>query len=191
MLHTAISSTHQVQQRYEDAIVVDQAPGFGSRHFSVWGVFDGHGGSAVSHYLAKNIVSELELRLPGPLAPDDDVQQSPSTSQQVYAEAVRRAVLAAFLSLALQVQDHLQHRESIDLSSTSGCGATATVAVQIGQLLTVANCGSIKCVLDVGHSAFECSSDHKLGNNEDEEQRLDASEWLPRHQHVHSKRIVS
>lgn len=168
MRYTARSSAQQVQQRYESAIVVVQEP-----NFSVWAVFDGYNGSAVSDYLANNLVSELKSRLPGPLALEHDAQNSPSAGQYLYAEAVRRAVLASYLSSAVKVRKHIQHSESVGYSS--GCGATATIAVQMGPLLTVSNCGNTKCVLDVGHTAFECSSDHKLGNNEDEELRLDAS----------------
>lgn len=179
MAYSTHCSTHQVQQRYEDAVVVDQVPSeVDPRSFAVWAVFDGHNGDTVSRYLAENVVAELERCLPATLPPCEDLQHSPSAQQYLHADCVRKAVLAAFLTFAVHVRDVVQHGGSDVRSRGFYSGSTATVAVQIGPLLTVANVGNTKCVLDVGHTAFECTSDHKLGNNEDEEERLDASEYL-------------
>jgi serine/threonine protein phosphatase PrpC len=158
-------SAAQQQQRYEDVILQD--PGASgdccSRSFSCWALFDGHNGDTVARYLGSSLLPELESRLPAMPLPQEEPEQ------YVYADAVRRAVTAAFLSLSLRVCE-------LTRGTAAGCGSAATVVVQTGNLLTVANAGSSKCVLDVGHCAIECSADHRLGNNEDEDERLSAGE---------------
>lgn len=179
MAYIASASTHQVQQRYEDAVVVNPLSANERGQPTVWAIFDGHDGDTVSKFLAKHIVSEVSQRLPAPLVFEDDSQQSPTAAHHIYAELVRRAVLAAFLSLAAKLHHFLHYDcdQAREHGYVSSCGSTATVAVQIGPLLTVANVGNTRCVLDVGNTVIECSSDHKLGDNEDEEARLDASEF--------------
>eukprot|EP00882_Tetradesmus_deserticola_P011023 GHRQ01011658.1.p1 GENE.GHRQ01011658.1~~GHRQ01011658.1.p1 ORF type:complete len:190 (+),score=68.26 GHRQ01011658.1:423-992(+) len=156
-------SIAQQQQRYEDVLL--QAPasaGDGSsRSFSCWALFDGHRGDTVARFLGSSLLPDLEKRLPAVPSPSEEPEQ------YVYADAVRRAVTAAFLSLSMRVRE-------LTSSTAAGCGSAAAVVVQTGHLLTVANAGSSKCILDVGQCAIECSADHRLGYNEDEEQRLDA-----------------
>jgi serine/threonine protein phosphatase PrpC len=160
-------SAAQQQQRYEDVLL--QAPAHAgdccSRSFSCWALLDGHNGDTVARFLGGSLLPELESRLPAMPLPQDEPEQ------YVYADAVRRAVTAAFLSLSLRICE-------LTGGTAAGCGAAAAVVVQTGHLLTVANAGSSKCVLDVGHCAVECSADHRLGNNEDEEERLDAGGCL-------------
>lgn len=158
-------SAAQQQQRYEDVLLQDPAPAGDccSRSFSCWALFDGHNGDTVARFLGSSLLPELESRLPAMPLPQEEPEQ------YVYADAVRRAVTAAFLSLSLRVS-------GLAGGAAAGCGSAAAVVVQTGQLLTVANTGSSKCVLDVGHCAIECSADHRLGNNEDEEERLSAGE---------------
>ncbi|KAF6264430.1 phosphatase 2C-like domain-containing protein [Scenedesmus sp. NREL 46B-D3] len=157
-------SAAQQQQRYEDVILQAPAPaGNGSsRSFSCWALFDGYNGDTVAQFLGSSLLPELENRLPAMPLPQAEPEQC------VYADAVRRAVTATFLSLSLRVRD-------LTSGKAAGCGSAATVVVQTGHLLTVANAGSSKCVLDVGQCAIECSADHRLGNNEDEEDRLNAA----------------
>ncbi|WIA28462.1 hypothetical protein OEZ86_011006 [Tetradesmus obliquus] len=157
-------SAAQQQQRYEDVLLQDPAPAGDccSRSFSCWALFDGHNGDTVARFLGSSLLPELESRLPAMPLPQEEPEQ------YVYADAVRRAVTAAFLSLSLRVS-------GLAGGAAAGCGSAAAVVVQTGHLLTVANTGSSKCVLDVGHCAIECSADHRLGNNEDEEERLSAA----------------
>lgn len=157
-------SSAQQQQRYEDVLLQDPAPAGDccSRSFSCWALFDGHNGDTVARILGSSLLPELESRLPAMPLPQEEPEQ------YVYADAVRRAVTAAFLSLSMRVS-------GLAGGAAAGCGSAAAVVVQTGHLLTVANTGSTKCVLDVGHCAIECSADHRLGNNEDEEERLNAA----------------
>jgi serine/threonine protein phosphatase PrpC len=90
------------------------------------------------------------------------------------ADTIRRAVTAAFLDLAITVQQHDAGHSRKALEA--GCGSSAAVAVRTGRLLTVANCGTTKAVLDLGSCAYECTSDHRIGDNEAEDDRLTAGE---------------
>jgi serine/threonine protein phosphatase PrpC len=160
--YVAQCSAAQQQQRYEDVLLQAPAPGdCCSRSFGCWALFDGYNGHTVARFLASSLLPELESCLPAMHLPQEE------SEQYVYADAVRRAVTAAFLSLSLRVRE-------LTGGAAAGCGSAAAVVVQTGHLLTVANAGSSKVVLDVGHTALECSADHRLGNNEDEEERLDA-----------------
>lgn len=157
MQYSTLYSQKQQQQRYEDYMVAE--PTTHQFAHSVWAVFDGHKGDGVAQFLSSNLVPELERRLPA--------ASLPNTTEELYlyTEHVRRAVLAAFLQLSLDAQQQY---------FGTGCGSTATVVVQTGQLLTVANAGSTRCVLDAGNTPIECTADHRLGNSEEEEERLDA-----------------
>ncbi|KAF8072552.1 protein phosphatase [Scenedesmus sp. PABB004] len=175
--YSATGSHAQALQRHEDYVLA--APRAGGPHYSVWALFDGHGGPDAARSCAEQLVGLLQARLPaGPLPLE-------AGARYHYADHVRRALAAVFLQLAVS-QRHAALQEAAAHgggggggwswgSGRGGCGTSATVAVQAGGLLTVANVGSARCVLDVGHTAFECTQDHRLGDNEEEEERLDAA----------------
>jgi hypothetical protein len=66
--------------------------------------------------------------------------------------------------------------DPLAVAQSASLGATATVVVQTGQLLTVASVGSCRAVLDVGVARVELTEDDKLGCNEDEDDRLSMGE---------------
>lgn len=97
------------------------------------------------------------------------------------------AVTASFLFVALQLssssacacsdQDCSSTSTSAPLGALSSGGVpdqgtTATVVVVTGPLVTCANIGSSRAVLDMGASRIELTKDHRLGCNEDEDDRL-------------------
>ena len=161
--HYSAECSYQSQQRrYEDAVLVDCPNGLnGRRPWSLFAVFDGHNGDKVARFLESHMAREVAARLH--IQP---VGRGCTQHDYQYAEHVRRVLTGAFISSALE----LQRRGKRSLVQT--CGSTATVALQTGPLLTVANIGTTRCVLDVGHTSIELTTDHRVGNNEYEEARL-------------------
>jgi serine/threonine protein phosphatase PrpC len=119
------------QRRYEDAVLVDCPDSL--RPWSLFAVFDGHHGDKVARFLQSHMASEVAARL-------CDRHIGPGRTQQdyQYAEHVRRVLTGAFISSALELQRRAKG------ASLQACGSTATVALQTGPLLTVANIGTTK-----------------------------------------------
>lgn len=156
--YSCLASCQQRQLKYEDTVAVE--PATASRPWSAFAVFDGHNGDQVSSFLAKRTLAELIPRMPeGPCYGD-------AAAFYEYAEQVRRAITSTFVALSIEAARFSKS------GSGPACGSTATIAVQTGNLLTVANVGNSKCVLDTGHSTIQLSTDDRVGENDDEEIRL-------------------
>lgn len=162
------------QLKYEDAWAVDAAAS-AARPWAVYACFDGHNGDA-ARQLASALVPALEARMPtSPLGPERADVAS-------YAEAVRRALVGAFLALHAELQHVEQPTAATALPplgldthaarSGGGSGCTATVAVQTGRLLSVASVGNSRAVLDTGSYVMQLTKDHQLGACEEEDLRL-------------------
>jgi serine/threonine protein phosphatase PrpC len=140
----------------------DDAP---PRHWRLWAVIDGHGGPDAGRHAARLLPEELARRMPKrPLL--DGAERGAATTAD-YAERVRAAATAAFLAASLRLQGG-PARPGISREQ----GATATVAIQTGRLLTIANVGAVKAVVDVAAARVEVTRDHRIGCDEDEDSRL-------------------
>ncbi|GBF88311.1 hypothetical protein Rsub_01023 [Raphidocelis subcapitata] len=189
----AVTSREQVLCFYADHLV-HLKPEEG-RHWAAWAAFDGYGGTAAAATAAAALPGELAARLPARPLPEAADRGSPEAVE--YASRVRMAVVAAFLAVAGRVAAGAQIPNAPE-PPTGGAaaarrpapapappalpgadrpssGTTATVIVQTGRLLTVANVGGARALLDVGVARVELTEDDRLGCNEDEEERLAAA----------------
>jgi len=167
-------SVHQSSLKYEDAWVADPAAG-------VYAVMDGHSGAAAAQ-LAAHLVAAVTRRLPSEGAYD-------TSDVAACAEMSRRALTGAFLELNELLQSSGRGAAQVlaaGMEPPAGVGAgwqrrssgcTATVALRTGRLLTVANVGNSRCVLDTGKAVLDLATDHTLGCCDSESDRLAAGGW--------------
>jgi hypothetical protein len=173
-----------------------------ARHWGLWAAFGGYGGPAAATDAADAFPEELARRMP--LAPPPAGAGRCDAAALEYASRVRMAVSAAFLAVARRVRDAAAAASAgqqpapaagadadaaapaalvpallaaRSAAREAGPGASATVAVLTGRLLTVANVGSARALLDAGDLArTELTEDDRPGCSEDEDARLAAGE---------------
>jgi len=124
----------------------------------VFGVADGHGGYRCAEFVKQNLGPKLSRLLPV-------VAQMPSLDTpegEVFAEAVRRALVEAFTSL----------HADFEFEGCRTSGTTVSVALLRGWLLTVANVGDSEVFLDTRDHIVEMTCCHRLNDNEPEQLRL-------------------
>lgn len=109
-------------------------------------VFDGHGGFAVSTFLAETLLDDLASRLGPPAAGGSDLGN---------ADLVREKVEAAFVASDLQVQERVRRR---DISVS--CGSCALCVLVDASRVHVANAGDCHAVLVSGGQAIPVSDVH-------------------------------
>ncbi|XP_068641474.1 probable protein phosphatase 2C 12 isoform X2 [Aristolochia californica] len=130
-----------------------RVPGDGSTTFSVFGLFDGHNGSAAAIYTKENLLNNVLSAIPSDLSRDE------------WLAALPRALVAGFIKTDKDFQDHAQ---------TSG--TTVTFMIIDGWVVTVASVGDSQCILESAEGAiYYLSADHRLDENEQEVQRVTAS----------------
>jgi len=126
-----------------------------------WKVFcvaDGHGGQRCANFVKENLGPTLSRLLPSV----DSVPPLDSPEGEEFAEAVRRAMVEAFISI----------NADFELEGCRASGTTVSVALVRDWLLTVANVGDSEVFLDTRHQIIEMSCCHKLNDNEPEQHRL-------------------
>ncbi|KAK9829976.1 hypothetical protein WJX72_008988 [[Myrmecia] bisecta] len=146
-LHTRTAQA-QKKKKGEDFVIVHEQQLQGSTsskrsanhaHYSVFGVADGHNGPEAAELCQRTLFNELQLRMPSGAAPPVH-----SLEGQKWAQAVRKALADAFLALdAAAARNH------------EDAGCTLTVAIVTDRLLTVANVGDSKALLDTGFELME------------------------------------
>ncbi|XP_043709645.1 probable protein phosphatase 2C 12 isoform X2 [Telopea speciosissima] len=130
-----------------------RVPGDGLTTFSVFGLFDGHNGSAAAIYTKENLLNNVLAAIPSDLSRDD------------WLAALPRAMLAGFIKTDKDFQEKAQ---------TSG--TTVTFAIIDGWVITVASVGDSRCVLESAEGVvYSLSADHRLECNEEERERITAS----------------
>ena len=125
-------------------------------------MFDGHNGSRASRFAAEHLASVLEDFLP-PWVPSP---ASPAEPAPELAGQLAEALVLATLELNRQ----------FGMAGRRG-GCTATLALQVGRLVTVASLGAGRCVLDTGCASEPVllSVEHRIATNVAERQRLVAA----------------
>ena len=122
---------------------------------SVFGVFDGHGGSEVSEFVARHFIEEL-------------------TQSGHYKGNVEKLLISVFLRMdeilllpegqreLIRIMQGLPNTYQVtETSSNSSVGCTAVVAYIRGNKLWVGNAGDSRCVLARSGRAIDMSIDHK------------------------------
>jgi len=137
----------------------------GGPAYSVAAVFDGHNGPNAAAHCAAELAAVLRARLPpGPPPPGevDSEDECDWGAEDAGAAAARAAAGEAWrgaLAAALAAAFHdLQHGWAA--RGRLG-GTTATVALQAGRLVTVANVGDSLALLDSGASVMPLTGDHR------------------------------
>ncbi|XP_031271439.1 probable protein phosphatase 2C 12 [Pistacia vera] len=130
-----------------------RAMGDGVTTFSVYGLFDGHNGSAAAIYTKENLLKNVLSAIPSELNRDE------------WIAALPRAMVAGFVKTDKDFQEKAR---------TSG--TTVTFVIIEGWVITVASVGDSRCILESAEGdIYYLSADHRLECNEEERDRITAS----------------
>ncbi|KAG2314406.1 hypothetical protein Bca4012_065077 [Brassica carinata] len=127
--------------------------GDGVTTFSVFGLFDGHNGSAAAIYTKENLLNNVLAAIPSDLNRDE------------WVAALPRALVAGFVKTDKDFQERAR---------TSG--TTVTFVIVEGWVVSVASVGDSRCILEPAEGGvYYLSADHRLEINEEERDRVTAS----------------
>ncbi|KDP38368.1 hypothetical protein JCGZ_04293 [Jatropha curcas] len=127
--------------------------GDGVSTYSVFGLFDGHNGSAAAIYTKENLLNNITSALP------------PDLNRDEWVAALPRALVAGFVKTDKDFQSKAQ---------TSG--TTVTFVIIEGWVITVASVGDSRCILESAEGdVYYLSADHRLECNVEERERITAS----------------
>ncbi|KXZ45179.1 hypothetical protein GPECTOR_57g469 [Gonium pectorale] len=152
--------------------------------------FDGHGGRTASQHAAKQLlplVAKYAERALGP-EPASDRQQladggylepGDEGSEAGEDSALARARVAAVQDALIARLPKALHAGFVEcdaevISRYKESGTTATLAVQVGWELLVANVGDSLAYLDTGAEIVAISANHRVAENPDEQERIKA-----------------
>ncbi|GAY39499.1 hypothetical protein CUMW_044770, partial [Citrus unshiu] len=129
-----------------------RAMGDGVTTFSVYGLFDGHNGSAAAIYTKENLLKNVLNAIPSELNRDE------------WISALPRATVAGFVKTDKDFQEKAR---------TSG--TTVTLVIIEGWAITVGSVGDSRCILESAEGdIYYLSADHRLECNEEERDRITA-----------------
>lgn len=121
--------------------------------YHVFGLFDGHNGSAAAIYSKENLLNNVLGAIP------------PDLNRDEWIAALPRALVAGFVKTDKDLQERAR---------TSG--TTVTFVLIEGLVITVASVGDSRCILESSEGEiFYLSADHRLETNEEERERITAS----------------
>ncbi|ESW08667.1 hypothetical protein PHAVU_009G064200 [Phaseolus vulgaris] len=127
--------------------------GDGVSTYSVFGLFDGHNGSAAAIYTKENLLNNVLSAIPSELNRDE------------WVSALPRALVAGFVKTDKDFQEK---------AHTSG--TTVTFMIIDGCVVTVASVGDSRCILEPYEGGiYYLSADHRLDSNEEERVRITSS----------------
>ncbi|KAL8128128.1 putative protein phosphatase 2C 12 [Apium graveolens] len=121
--------------------------------YHVFGLFDGHNGSAAAIYSKENLLNNVLGAIP------------PDLNRDEWIAALPRALVAGFVKTDKDLQERAR---------TSG--TTVTFVLIEGLVVTVASVGDSRCILESSEGEiYYLSADHRLETNEEERERITAS----------------
>ncbi|KAK1407930.1 hypothetical protein QVD17_39558 [Tagetes erecta] len=121
--------------------------------YSVFGIFDGHNGSAAAMYTKENLLNNVLCAIP------------PDLNRDEWVAALPRALVAGFVKTDKDFQQKAQMS-----------GTTVTFVIIERSIVTVASVGDSRCILESADGAlYHLSADHRLDSNEEERERVTAS----------------
>ncbi|KAF7817506.1 putative protein phosphatase 2C 12 [Senna tora] len=127
--------------------------GDGVSIYSVFGLFDGHNGSAAAIYAKENLLNNVLSAIPSDLNRDE------------WIAALPRALVAGFVKTDKDFQQKAQKS-----------GTTVTFVIIEGLVVTVASVGDSRCILEPSEGGiYYLSADHRLETNEEEVVRITTS----------------
>jgi len=125
---------------------------------SLFGVYDGHGGDMVAHYVANHITERLKRHLPPAQLPEADV---PAQSKLAFEKAL------------MEIDTELRHLPEVE-SGQDQSGSTSVMTLISKEYVVCANTGDSRAVLCRGGQAVALSHDHKPYNT-GEKERIEAA----------------
>ncbi|KAH9611923.1 hypothetical protein KSS87_014541 [Heliosperma pusillum] len=145
--------------------------GDGVTTFSVFGLLDGHNGTAAAIYAKEHLLSNVLNAIPSDLNRDD------------WVAALPRALVAGFvktdkdfLAKGLRILVVVWYDTMIGEFCGQASGTTVTFVIIEGWFVTVASVGDSQCVFESSEGDVYClSADHRLETNEEERERVTAS----------------
>ncbi|KAH0654394.1 hypothetical protein KY289_032072 [Solanum tuberosum] len=121
--------------------------------FSIFGLFDGHNGSAAAIYTRENLLQNVLSAIPADL------------NRYEWVAALPRALVAGFVKTDKEFQE-----------KAPKSGTTVTFVIIEGWVVTVASVGDSLCVLESAEGGiYHLSADHRLECNEEERERITTS----------------
>ncbi|WCJ35402.1 Protein phosphatase 2C family protein [Euphorbia peplus] len=127
--------------------------GDGVSTYNVFGLFDGHNGSAAAIYTKENLLKNVIAAVP------------PDLNRDEWVAALPRALVAGFVKTDKDFQ--LKARTS---------GTTVTFVIIEGWVVTVASVGDSRCILESAEGGiYYLSADHRLECNVEERERITSS----------------
>lgn len=127
--------------------------GDGVYTYSVYGLFDGHNGSAAAIYSKENLLNNVVSAIP------------PDLNRDEWLAALPRALVAGFVKTDKDFAEKGQKS-----------GTTVTFVIIEGWVVTVASVGDSRCVLESSEGGiYYLSADHRLETNEEERVRITSS----------------
>ncbi|KAG9135199.1 hypothetical protein Leryth_013480 [Lithospermum erythrorhizon] len=121
--------------------------------FSVYGLFDGHNGTAAAIYTKDNLLDNVLYAMP------------PDLNRDEWLAALPRAMVAGFVKTDKDFQE---------IAKKSG--TTVTFVIIDGWVVTVASVGDSRCIFESTEGEiYYLSADHRLECNEEERERITSS----------------
>ncbi|GLC58862.1 hypothetical protein PLESTB_001409100 [Pleodorina starrii] len=151
---------------------------------SAFGIFDGHGGRMAAQHTAKQLlplVARFAERAVGPDAstnPEQLVAEGYIAPEQAEeAEELKRARVAAVQDALIARLPKALHAGFVQcdedvISRHKASGTTATLAIQVGWELLVANVGDSLAYLDTGSEIVVLSANHRVSESAEEQNRI-------------------
>lgn len=138
--------------------------------FSAFGIFDGHGGKQAATFASKHLHAEVAVALDRCKGTSPDAQHVDGeeeedwnvwATQEALLDRLPRAMHAGFLETDKQCKQKF-----------AKSGTTATLAMQVGWELLVANVGDSCAYLDTGAEVLLVNGNHRLDDNAEERERI-------------------
>jgi len=126
--------------------------------YSLYCVFDGHNGVHAAKMAGDAVLPLVESRLPLGTPPPVDHH-----SYTHFREGIQLALVEAIVEM-----NNLFAQRGIH------AGATATVVLQQGWLVTAAGLGDSRAVVDTGYETVSLSADHRVASHKGERRRVEA-----------------
>lgn len=126
--------------------------------YSLYCVFDGHNGVHAAKLAGDAVLPLVESKLPLGTPPPVDHH-----SYAQFREGIQLALVEAIVEM-----NHLFAQRGIH------AGATATVVLQHGWLVTAAGLGDSRTVVDTGYETMSLSADHRVASHKGERRRVEA-----------------
>lgn len=127
--------------------------------FALYCVFDGHNGVLAAQYMSDTLLSRLVQKLP---------QGVPPSHSGPEFKTWRQGIVRALAEVLSEI-----HLSFAKLGQLAGC--TVTAVLQTGWLVTCANLGDSRAVVDNGETVVPLTVDHRVATNQSERRRVEGN----------------